>query len=64
MEGPPASECPAVDRSDDVRKSVHNGIRLDGEWEHQRFCEGAPKYKPVETGRILHHPRFKFANSR
>ena len=62
VEGPPASECPAVDRSDDVRKSVHNGIRLDGKWEHQRFFEGTPKYKPVGTGMILYRLRFKFAD--
>jgi len=31
MENPPASECPAATGSDDVRKSVRNGIRLDDE---------------------------------
>ena len=42
MENPPASECPTTDRSDDVRDSVRNGIRLDGERKHQQLCEGTP----------------------
>jgi len=35
VEDPPASECLAADRGDDVRDSVRNDIRLDGEWKHQ-----------------------------
>ena len=35
LEKSPASECTAPNRSDDVRDSVRNGIRLDGEWKRQ-----------------------------
>ena len=35
VEIPPASKCPAADRSDDVRGSVCDDIELDGEWKHQ-----------------------------
>ena len=35
MEIPPASERPAVARSDDVRGPVRDGVRLDGKWKHQ-----------------------------
>jgi hypothetical protein len=52
MENPPASERPAADRSDDVRDSVRNGIRLDGERKHQRLREGTPGCKPVGAGRF------------
>jgi len=30
MENPPASECPAPGRSDNVREPVRNGVKLDG----------------------------------
>jgi len=50
VENPPASECPAAHRSDDVRGSVRDDIRLDGEWKRQRVRESAPGCKPVETG--------------
>ena len=52
MEGPPAPECPAADRSDDVRDSVRDDIRLDGEWKRQRVREGTPGYRSVEAGRF------------
>jgi len=51
MENPPTSECPATDRSDDVQDSVRDGIKLDGEWKHQRFREGTPRRKPVGAGK-------------
>jgi len=35
MEDPPAPECLAADRGDDVRDSVCDDIRLDGKWKHQ-----------------------------
>jgi len=35
MEDPPASECPTVDRSDNVREPVRNDIGLDGKWKYQ-----------------------------
>jgi len=35
MENPPASECSAPDRGDDVRESVRNGVVLDVEWKYQ-----------------------------
>jgi hypothetical protein len=53
VEDPPASERPAADRSDNVRDSVCNDIRLDGAREHHRFCEGAPGCKSIGTGRLL-----------
>ena len=53
MENSPASERRAVDRSGGVRDSAHDDIRLDGEWNHQRVCEGAPGCRPVGTGRIF-----------
>jgi len=53
MEKPPASEHPSADRSDNVRDQVRNGIGLDGEWEYQRICEGAPGCKPVGAGRFF-----------
>jgi len=40
MENPPASKHPTTDRSDDVRDSVRNDIKLDGKWEHQQVYEG------------------------
>jgi len=51
VESSPASECPAADRSDNVREPVRNDIGLDGEWEHQQFCEGTPRCEPVGAGR-------------
>ena len=53
MENAPASECPATDRSGDVRDSVRNDIRLDGQWKHQRFREGTPRCKSVGAGMLL-----------
>ena len=40
VEGPPASECSAADRSDNVWDPICNDIRLDGKWEYQQLCEG------------------------
>ena len=51
MENPPASERATTDRSDDVRDSVCDDIRLDGRWKHQQFREGKPGFKPVGVGR-------------
>ena len=34
MEIPSASTRAATGRGDDDRDSVHNGIRVDGEWKH------------------------------
>ena len=53
LEDPPASERPTTDRSDDVRDSVHNGVRLDDERKHQRLREGTLRCKPVGAGRIF-----------
>ena len=47
---PPASECAAIDRSDDDRNSVRNDIGVDGEWKHQRLREGQSQYRPVGFG--------------
>ena len=35
VENPPASERPAAHRSDNVRGTVRDDIRLDDEWKHQ-----------------------------
>jgi len=51
MESAPASECPAADRSDDVRCPVCNGIGLDGERKHKRLRGGAPRREQVGAGR-------------
>ena len=40
MEFPPSSKRAAAVRCDDDRESVRDGIGVDGEREHQRFCEG------------------------
>jgi hypothetical protein len=53
MENPSASECPTADRSDDVRGSFRNDIRVDDEREHQRLCEGTPGCKPVGAGKLF-----------
>jgi len=53
MENPPAPQCSVADRSDNVRESVRNDIRLDDEWKHQQFFEGTPEYKPIGTGRLF-----------
>ena len=70
MENPPTSEYPTVDWSHDVRNPVRNGVRVDGEWEHQPICEETPGCKPVGIGRIVHsdleshHLRFKSTDGR
>ena len=70
MESPPASEYPTADWSRDVGNSVRNGVRLDGEWEHQPICEGTPGCKSVGVGKIIHsdskseHLRFKLTDGR
>jgi len=46
MENPSASKCAAAGRSHNDRESVRNGIRMDGEWEHQRFCEEPSGCRP------------------
>ena len=51
MENPPTSECPTTTRSDDVRDSVRDGIRLDGKWKHQRVREDASGCKPARPGK-------------
>ena len=39
MEGSPSSERPVAVRRDDDRESARDGIRMDGEWEHQGVRE-------------------------
>jgi hypothetical protein len=53
VENAPASECPIADRSDHVRDSVCDGIRLDGQWKHQRLREGTPGCESVGAGMLL-----------
>jgi hypothetical protein len=53
LEDAPTSEHPVTNRGDDVRHSVCDGIRLDGQRKHYRLCEGAPGCKSVGTGRLL-----------
>ena len=47
LENPPASERSAPDWSNNGREPVCNGVRLDGEWKHQRLREGTPGCKPA-----------------
>ena len=63
MESPPASECAAVNRSDDVRYSVRNGVGLDGEWKYQRLCEGTPGCKSDRAGKMFIESLAVFATS-
>ena len=35
MESPLPSKCVAIVGSDNEWQSVHDGIRMDGQWEHQ-----------------------------
>ena len=51
MESPPASQRVTVDRSLDVRDSVCNGIRLDGEWKYRHLCEDTSKCKLDRAGK-------------
>ena len=53
MENPSASECATVNRSDNVRDSVCNGIGPDGERKHQRLREGTPGCQPGGTGGLF-----------
>ena len=56
MEHPPAPQCSAAHRGDNVRGSVCNGLRLDGERKYQRVREGEPGRKPVQTsGHFVPH---------
>ena len=43
MGDPPSSERSPAVRRDNIRQSVRDGIGMDGEWEHQRVCEGVPR---------------------
>jgi len=45
MEDPSAPKRAAVDRGDDDRGSVRNGIRVDGKRKHQRVREGKSRYR-------------------
>ena len=63
LEKPPASECSATCRSDDVRDPVRNDIGLDGEWEHQRLREDTSGCKPVGAGRLFTQRLAIFASS-
>jgi len=51
VESPPASERSATDRSDNVRVSVCNGVRLDDQWKHQRLHKGTPRGRPSGAGK-------------
>jgi len=64
MENPPTPQCPVADRSDDVGESVRNDIGLDGEWKHQRLCEGTPGCKPIGTGKFSVQNLTRFVSSR
>jgi len=63
MESLPASECLAADRRVNVRDSIRDDIRLDGEWKHQRLCEGASRCEPVGTGKLFVQIFVVFASS-
>ena len=55
VENPPASECPATDRSDDDRNPIHDGVGLDGKWKRQRLRESTSRCKPVGVGGLFTH---------
>jgi len=48
MENPPASKCPATNRSDDIQDPLRNDIRLGGEGEYQQLREGSSYCKWLE----------------
>jgi serine/threonine protein kinase len=52
VEKSPAPECAATDGSSDDRDSVHNGIRVDGAWKHQRLREGTSRCRPAQACRF------------
>ena len=63
VEKPSTSECPAADRSNNVRNSVRDGVRLDGEWKHQRLREDTSRCKPLGAGGFFGQSRTVFAFS-
>ena len=63
MEDSPASKRATVNRSDDVRCSVRDGIGLDGKWKHQRLCEDKPECKPDRAGKLFIESLAVFAAS-
>ena len=54
VEIPSTFKRPASNRSNDVRQSVFDDIRLDGEWEHQRLCSGIISSSSKVTVLSLH----------
>jgi len=52
MEISSASEHPATNRSNDDRGPVRDGIRLDGEWKHQRLRRETPRRGPARACRF------------
>ena len=63
VENSPTSKRPSTNWSDDVRDSVRNGLRLDGEQKHQQLCEGTPECKPVGAGGLSGQNFIAFASS-
>ena len=53
MERPPSSKRTATVRRNGIREPVRDGIRVDGEREHQRICEGRSQSGSVGTCMLL-----------
>ena len=49
VEGSQSPERADAARGDGDRGSVRNGVRVDGIWEHQPFCDRASGRKSVRT---------------
>ena len=47
MESPPTSKCVATARGDNGQEPVRNGIRMDGQWEHQRIRQGPQRRESI-----------------
>ena len=50
MESPSTSERAAAVGGDNERVPLRDGVRVDGEWEHERILEGESGRRPVRTG--------------
>ena len=53
MESPRPPEHTAVVRRYDGGESVRDGIRVGGEWKHQRVCEGKARCRSPGTGMLF-----------
>ena len=49
VEDAPSSERVAARRCDNDKKTVREGVRVDGEWKHQHVFEGASRCESVRA---------------